>query len=43
MTQAVEGKSSPVFFFFFFDEAVYSAGKSRQLVCQGLRPTTTDY
>ena len=26
----------------FFDEAVYLTGKSRQLVCQGLRPTTAD-
>ena len=36
MTQAVEGKTIPV----FFDEAVYPTGKSRQLVCQGFQPTT---
>ena len=36
--QAAETKSMPG----FFDEAVYPAGKSRQLVCQGFRPTTAD-
>ena len=39
MTQAVEGKSITV----FFDEAVYPAVKSRQLVCQWFRPTTADH
>ena len=37
--QAVEGMSIPG----FFDEAVYPAGKSRQLVYQGFRPTTADH
>ena len=39
MTQAVEGKSFPG----YFDEAVYPAGKSVQLVCQWFRPTTADH
>ena len=39
MTQAVAGKAIPG----FFDEAVYPAGKSRHLVCQGFRPTTADH
>ena len=39
MTQVVEGKSIPG----FFDEAVYPASKSRQLVCQGFRPTIADH
>ena len=43
MMQAVEKKSMPG----FFDEAVYTAGKSRQLVCHrfptcGSRPIVSD-